>query len=124
MDLKAGQPTKKESCEHSLTCFGIDGKKILGIPTCNPVCQFLIGTGVGILSLDLNDRYILWRVFHDNRIINRFRGQGGIVIHIFNFNVDLNSGIKWNNAPVCGIHGQPVGPSCLSVKNVCSGDDS
>lgn len=114
----------KKSYEHSLTCFDIDGKKVLRIPTCNPVRQFFIGTRVRILSLDLNDRHILWRVFHDNWIVNRFRGQRCIVIHILNFNVDLNSGIEWNNAPVCGVHCQPVGLGCLSVKNVCSRNDS
>lgn len=108
MDLKSWTINFQKSHEHPLTCFDIDGKKILRIPTCNPVCQFFIGTRVWILSLDLNDRYILWRVFHDSRIINRFRGQRGIVIHIFDFNIDLNSGIEWNNAPICGIYCQPV----------------
>lgn len=123
MYLKAGLPILK-SYEHALTCFDIDGKKILRIPACNPVCQFFIGTSVRILSLNLNDRHILGRVFHDDRIINRFRGQRGIVIHVLNFNVDLNSGIEWDHAPVCGIHCQPVGPCCLSIQDVCSRDDS
>lgn len=107
-----------------ITCFGIDYKEVLGISTCNPVSQFFISAGVRVLGLDLNDRYILRGVFHDGWVIDRFRGEGGVVIHILHFNVDFDGCVEWDDTMISRIHRQPVGSGRLPVKNICCVDNS
>lgn len=107
-----------------ITCFGVDYKEVLGISTCNPVSQLLVSAGVRVLGLDLNDRYILGGVFHDSWIIDRLRGEGGVVIHILHFNVDFDGSVEWDDTMISSIHRQPVGFGCLPVENICCVDNS
>lgn len=107
-----------------ITCSGVDYKEILGISTCNPVSQLFVSAGVRVLSLDLNDGYILGGVFHDRRVIDRFRGERGVVIHILHFNVDFDGSVEWDNTMISSIHCQPVGFGCLPIKNICCVDNS
>lgn len=107
-----------------VTCFGIDHKEILGISTCNPVSQLFIGAGVRVLGLDLNDRYILRGVFHDSWVIDGFRGERGIVIHVLHFNVHFNGRVERDDPVVSRVHCQPVGLGCLPIENICCVDNS
>lgn len=68
----------------SPTCFGVDREKILWVASSDAIAQ-TTGSGgeVRVLSLNTDDWHILWRVLHDNRVVDRVRGEGGIIVDIF-----------------------------------------
>lgn len=67
----------------SLTCFGVDREEILRVASSDAITQ-TTGRGgeVGVLRLDTDDRHILWRVLHDDWVVDRIRGEGSIIIDI------------------------------------------
>lgn len=55
-----------------ITCFGVDGEEILRVASGDAVTQ-TTGSGgeVRVLRLDADYWHILWRVLHDNRMVDR-----------------------------------------------------
>lgn len=74
------------------TCFGVDGEEVLRVAGSDAVAQTAgFGCEVGVLRLDLNDRHVLRSVLHDNWVVDGIRGEGGIIVDIF----DLREKDRW-----------------------------
>ena len=66
-----------------LTCLGVDGEEVLWVAGSDAVTEATgRGSQIGVLRLDTDHRHVLGRVLHDNRVVDRIGGQGGIVVHI------------------------------------------
>lgn len=71
--------------DQPFTCSGVDGEEILRITSSNAITQAAgFGRKVRVLRLYLNDWHILWRVLHDDWMVDRIRSEGGIIVDIFN----------------------------------------
>ena len=72
-----------------LTCFGIDGEEVLRVASSDAVTKASgRGAGVWVLSLNTYDGNILGRVLHDDWVVDRVRGQRGVVIDILYLKVE------------------------------------
>lgn len=68
----------------SPTCFWVDREEILRVASSDAITQTTgRGSEVRVLRLDTDDGYILWRVLHDDWVVDRIRGEGSIIIDIF-----------------------------------------
>lgn len=54
-----------------LTCFRVDGEEILRVASCDAITQTAgYGGEVRVLGLDTDDGHVLWRVLHDDRMVD------------------------------------------------------
>ena len=72
-----------------LTCLGINGEEVLRVAGSDAVTKSSgYGAGVWVLSLNTYDGNILGRVLHDDWVVDRVRGQRGVVIDILYLKVE------------------------------------
>lgn len=74
---------KSDNLPPVLTSFGVDGEEILRVARSDAVTQ-PTGSGgeIGVLRLDTDDGHVLRRVLHDNRVVDRVRGEGSVVVDV------------------------------------------
>lgn len=66
-----------------LTWLWVDREEILRVASSDTITQTTgSGSEVRVLRLDTDDWHILWRVLHDDWVVDRVRGERSIIIDI------------------------------------------